>query len=53
MAARVGDRALRLGSTRYMDELGVDVWRRWPQATRLQAEGRTVSWLADVTGSRG
>jgi Cu+-exporting ATPase len=49
MAARVGGRALRLGSTRYMDELQVDVASLAAQATRLQADGRTVSWLADVT----
>lgn len=49
MAAVVGDRALRLGSTRFMQELGVDLSAMQQQADELQAQGRTVSWLADVT----
>jgi Cu+-exporting ATPase len=49
MAAQVGGRALRLGSTRYMDELQINVSSLAAQATQLQADGRTVSWLADVT----
>ena len=48
MAAMVGDRDLRLGSTRLMEELGVDLAVLAAPARELQAQGRTVSWLADV-----
>ena len=41
---------LRLGSARWMAELGVDLSRLAERATELQALGRTVSWLADVSG---
>ena len=50
MAARVGERDLRLGSTRLMEELQVDLSSLMAQADALRAQGRTVSWLADVTG---
>jgi Cu+-exporting ATPase len=49
MAAVVGQRALRLGSSRFMEELKVDLRPLQARAVELQAEGRTVSWLADVT----
>ena len=49
MAAEVEKRQLRLGSSRLMEELGVDCSALRSQADRLAAEGRTVSWLADVT----
>ncbi|MBC7954930.1 MAG: copper-translocating P-type ATPase [Cytophagales bacterium] len=49
MVATVGGRELHLGSTRYMDELKVD-WRPMAAlAQALQDQGRTVSWLADLT----
>ncbi len=48
MAAMVGERDLRLGSTRLMDELGVDLAPMSAQADALRAQGRTVSWLAEV-----
>ncbi len=51
MAARVGERDLRLGSTRMMEELQVDLSSLAAQSETLRAQGRTVSWLADVTGS--
>ncbi|MBC7608671.1 MAG: copper-translocating P-type ATPase [Polaromonas sp.] len=51
MAATVNGRDLRLGSTRWMDELKVDLSVLKFKADALQAEGRTVSWLADVTDS--
>ncbi len=51
MSAEVQGRALRLGSTRYMQELGVDLSALRPMADGLQDEGRTVSWLADVTSA--
>jgi Cu+-exporting ATPase len=49
MSAAVDGRALRLGSARWMGELGVDVTPLAREAEELQAQGRTVSWLADVT----
>jgi Cu+-exporting ATPase len=49
MSATVQGRALRLGSARWMDELGADVQALAAAAAELQAQGRTVSWLADVT----
>jgi P-type Cu+ transporter len=50
MAARVGERELRLGSARLMAELKVDLGPLAERAAQLQAQGRTVSWVADVTG---
>lgn len=49
MAARVEGRELRLGSARLMRELGVSVADLAARAEALQAEGRTVSWLADAS----
>ncbi|MBX3608683.1 MAG: copper-translocating P-type ATPase [Hydrogenophaga sp.] len=49
MSAEVQGRSLRLGSPRYMQELGVDTSALRGQANALQDDGRTVSWLADVT----
>ncbi|MBT2300325.1 heavy metal translocating P-type ATPase [Variovorax paradoxus] len=49
MAATVEGRALRLGSTRFMRELAVPLGKLDARASQLQAEGRTVSWLADVS----
>jgi Cu+-exporting ATPase len=49
IAARVDGRALRLGSSRFMDELGVGRGALAARAAQLESEGRTVSWLADVT----
>jgi len=40
--------ALRLGSTRWMHELGVPLAGALAEAERLQQEGHTVSWLAQV-----
>jgi Cu+-exporting ATPase len=48
MAATVEGRALRLGSSRFMAELSVSIAELEDRAAQLQAEGRTVSWLADV-----
>jgi Cu+-exporting ATPase len=50
MSARVNGRALHLGSSRYMQELGVDCTAWAELAHRHEAAGRTVSWLADATG---
>ena len=49
VAAQVGGRDLRLGSTRLMQELGVELGMLQARAEQLQQQGRTVSWLADVT----
>ena len=50
MSAVVDDRDMRLGSARWMQELGVDLAPLAGRAQALQSQGRTVSWLADVTG---
>jgi Cu+-exporting ATPase len=44
----VGELELRLGSARWMAELGVDLAPLAARAEALQREGRTISWLADV-----
>jgi P-type Cu+ transporter len=49
MSAEVQGRQLRLGSTRWMEELKVDVGSLRPVAKELEAAGRTVSWVADVS----
>jgi Cu+-exporting ATPase len=41
---------LRLGSARWMAELGVDLAPLAERSAELQVLGRTVSWLADVSG---
>lgn len=46
MAAVVSGRELRLGSSRLMHELGVDLSALADRAAELEAQGRTVSWLA-------
>lgn len=49
MWAQVKGRDIRLGSTRYMLELDVDISILDATAKELQQQGRTVSWLADLT----
>ncbi|WP_228896850.1 heavy metal translocating P-type ATPase [Acidovorax sp. Leaf73] len=49
MSAVIEGRQIRLGSTRYMEELGVNMASLTGAAAQMQQEGRTVSWLADVT----
>ncbi len=49
MAATLTGRDLRLGSSRYMKELSVDFALLDAPAKQHEAQGRTVSWLADVT----
>ena len=49
MSAVVDGRELRLGSTRWMRELSVDLSPLAQRAAQLEGEGRTVSWLADAT----
>ena len=50
VAALVDQRELRLGSSRYMRELLVDLAALESRAAELESQGRSVSWLADVTG---
>ncbi|MDQ3058951.1 MAG: heavy metal translocating P-type ATPase [Pseudomonadota bacterium] len=49
MSAVVDGRALRLGSPRFMQELNIDLAPFAERADALEGQGRTVSWLADVT----
>ncbi|TFZ06017.1 copper-translocating P-type ATPase [Ramlibacter henchirensis] len=51
ISGRVDGRELRLGSTRWMTELGVASAPLADAAAAAQASGQTVSWLADVTGA--
>ena len=51
MSAVVDGQQLRLGSPRFMQELGVDLSALAARAQALEAEGRTVSFLAEVTGA--
>ncbi len=48
VAAEVEGRALRLGSSRFMQELQVDLAPLASTAAQWQARGCTVSWLAEV-----
>ncbi|NUO72283.1 MAG: copper-translocating P-type ATPase [Frateuria sp.] len=49
MSAVVKGQELRLGSARWMRELGVDLSSLERRAAQLEAEGRTVSWLAEAS----
>jgi Cu+-exporting ATPase len=51
LSGRVAGRELRLGSTRWMAELGVGSGALAAAASDAQAAGQTVSWLADLTGA--
>jgi Cu+-exporting ATPase len=51
VGGQAGDRVLRLGSARWMTELGADMAPLAAQAAAEQAAGRTVSWLAQLEGS--
>jgi Cu+-exporting ATPase len=46
----VDGRTLRLGSLHLMREIGADVAPWQARAQALQAQGRTVSWLAELAG---
>jgi len=50
IAGVVNGRELRLGSARWMAEFGVDLVGLGQAAEEEQRLGRTVSWMADVTG---
>ena len=49
MAATIGGRDLQLGSARLMTESGIDTTPLAERATALQADGRTVSWITEVS----
>jgi copper-(or silver)-translocating P-type ATPase len=49
ISATVSGRLYQLGSTRLMQELGVDLHVQESIAAQKESEGATVSWLADVT----
>ena len=51
MSAVVDGHDLRLGSPRFMQELGVDLGAVAARAQALESEGRTVSYLADVSSA--
>ena len=52
VTATVEDAVLSLGSSRLLHELGVDPGALAHEATRLENEGRTISWLTRTTGHR-
>ncbi|RZI68470.1 MAG: heavy metal translocating P-type ATPase, partial [Pseudomonas sp.] len=52
VTATVEDAVLSLGSSRLLHELGVDPGTLAHEATRLENEGRTISWLTRTTGPR-
>lgn len=49
IAAKVEGRLLQLGNTRLMNELAIDLTPLNNAAADLEAEGNTISWLADTT----
>ncbi len=51
VAATVDNRDLRLGSGRLLDEVGIDRGALAARAMQFQADGRTVSWLAETGGA--
>ncbi|HYF43495.1 MAG TPA: heavy metal translocating P-type ATPase, partial [Ramlibacter sp.] len=48
MAAEIEGREVRLGSTRWMQESGVDLGPLHERAAQWQDKGRTVSWVAEM-----
>ena len=50
---RVDGRVLALGSTRLLDELGIDGDSLMASAQRLEAEGKSVSWLVQTGDNPG
>ncbi|WP_136418433.1 heavy metal translocating P-type ATPase [Herbaspirillum sp. ST 5-3] len=47
LAAIVDGRQLKLGSTRLMQELGIDLSPLAERASELEGKGNTISWLAE------
>lgn len=52
MAATVDGLDLRLGNTRLMNELNIDLSPMTAQAAALEQTGHTISWLATVNNGR-
>ena len=52
VAANVDGRSLKLGSTRMLEEAGLDQGGLGTRATELQAQGNTVSWLIETRPDR-
>jgi Cu+-exporting ATPase len=52
VAAAVNGRELLLGSTRLMEDEGIALTALSVEAARLEAEGRTVSWVAERAPER-
>jgi Cu+-exporting ATPase len=53
IGGRVQGRSLRLGSARLMDEIGADLGALREPADALQQQGRSVSWLAELSPDGG
>ncbi|MYN04877.1 heavy metal translocating P-type ATPase [Pseudoduganella sp. DS3] len=53
LQARVDGQELLLGSGRLMAERGIDLSPLQQRATELEAQGHTISWLADAGGGNG
>jgi P-type Cu+ transporter len=51
LSASVDGRSLHLGTSRLMHELGVDISQRQGQADALEAQGKSISWLAQTQDS--
>jgi Cu+-exporting ATPase len=49
MSAQVDGRQLCLGSSRFMRELSVPLGQLAARGAQMESEGRTVSWLADLS----
>lgn len=51
ISASLDGRSLYLGTSRLMQELGVDISPLQPQADALEAQGKSISWLAQTQDS--
>jgi Cu+-exporting ATPase len=49
--AKVGGRRLAVGSSRWMQELGVDMSPLDERRVAVERQGQTASWLADLSGT--
>ena len=49
--AKVGGRRLAVGSSRWMQELGVDTSPLDERRVAVERQGQTASWLADLSGA--
>jgi Cu+-exporting ATPase len=51
LTGKVGDRRLAIGSAPFMAELGIDLGALSARAESERAQGRSVSFLADISGT--